>query len=145
MILKTIRLRQPITQIRYFHRSSSLNNQHLQNSETDLTDSGSRENRDRVLKQLLENSTGFIDTKPHHDQHKWATLPYVEGTIMSNRERKELDVDRPRVDPRDTSIILFPGNGVQFVGMAKSLEFVPAAKDLFDYASEILKYTFSLQ
>lgn len=139
MILKIIRRRPSMAQFRCFHRSNRLNNQHSQNSEIDLTDDGSRESRDRVLKLLLENSTGFIDTKPQHDQHKWATLPYVDGTIMSKRERTELDIDRPKVDPRDTSIIIFPGDGVQFVGMAKSLELVPAAKDLFDFASEILK------
>lgn len=139
MILKIIRQRQLVNQIRYFYRCNSSTNQQSQNSLTDTSDSGSRENKDHTLRKLLENSTGFIDTKPQHDQDKWATLPYVEGTVMSKRDRTDLDIERPKIDPRDTTLILFPGDGVQFVGMAKSLESVPAAKDLFDYASEILK------
>lgn len=139
MISKCIRQRQPIAQMRYFYRSNCSTNQQSQNVETDTSKSESREYRDETLKQLLESSTGFIDTKPQHEQDKWATLPYVEGTVMSKRDRSELDIERPKIDPRDTSLILFPGDGAQFCGMAKSLESVPAAKDLFDYASEILK------
>lgn len=140
MILKTICRRQAITPIRCYHQSIHRSyNQNSQDSKIYLASDESRESRDRALKHLLENSTGFIDTKPQHDQNKWATLPYVDGTIMSSHDRNELDIDRPKIDPRDTSIIIFPGDGVQFVGMAKSLELAPAAKDLFDYASEILK------
>lgn len=139
MISKIIRQRQSVTQMRYFCQSNSSTNQQSQNSNSVTIDSGPRENRDHALKQLLERSTGFIDTKPQHEQDKWATLPYVEGTVMSKRERTELDIERPKIDPRDTSLVLFPGDGAQFVGMAKSLECVPAARDLFDYASEILK------
>lgn len=139
MILKIFRQRHPLIQTRQYCRSNKCANHYSQNLETDITGSESRKSIDRQLKHLLESSTGFIETKPQHDQDKWATSPYVEGTVMSNRERSELNIDRPKVDPRDTSIILFPGDGVQFVGMAKSLKRVPAAKDLFDYASEILK------
>lgn len=139
MISKIIRQRQSMTTVRYLHRSNNLFSQQSHDSQNDFTGSVSRLNRDRTLKHLLECSTGFIDTKPQHEQDEWATLPYVEGTVMSGRGRKELDIDRPRIDPTDTSMILFPSDGVQFVGMAKSLESVPAAKDLFDYASEILK------
>lgn len=37
------------------------------------------------------------------------------------------------------SIVLFPGQGSEFVGMAKSLQGIPEAKQLFDEASELLK------
>lgn len=37
------------------------------------------------------------------------------------------------------TVVLFPGQGSQFVGMAKSLVHIPEAKQLFDAASEILK------
>lgn len=139
MISKFVRHRQPIAQTRYIYRSLCSTKQQSQNVEIETSESDSKRNRDQTLKQLLESSTGFIDTKPQHEQDKWATLPYVEGTVMSKRDRSELDIERPKIDPRDTSLILFPGDGVQFVGMAKSVESVPAAKDLFDYASEILK------
>lgn len=97
------------------------------------------ENSEQRLKSLLNQSTSFVETKPIHDDDKWSTLPYVEGTLMTQTEHNELDIKRPKIDPEDTSIILFPGQGSQFVGMAKQLEIVPAAKDLFDCASEILK------
>lgn len=97
------------------------------------------QNNEQKLRNLLDRSASFIDTKPQNDEDKWATLPYAQGTILTKRERTDLDIQRPKIDPRDTSIILFPGQGAQFVGMAKSLENVPAAKDVFDYASEILK------
>lgn len=91
------------------------------------------------IQDLLDYSTSFVDTKPLYDEDKWATLPYAEGTIMTTKEQRDLDIERLKIDPRDTSLILFPGQGAEFVGMAKSLEKVPAAKDVFDYASEILK------
>lgn len=45
----------------------------------------------------------------------------------------------PEDCPTDPSIILFPGQGAQFVGMAKSLVDIPAAMDLFEIASDVLR------
>lgn len=100
-------------------------------------ENSSKQSSEQNLKKLLQNSLTFVDV---NSDDKWATLPYAEGTILSKEERTELDVERPKVDPRDTSIILFPGQGAQFVGMAKSLKVAPVARDVFDYASEILGY-----
>lgn len=47
---------------------------------------------------------------------------------------------RPLECPENPTIILFPGQGSQFVGMAKSLVDIPDAKDLFDIASDILRF-----
>lgn len=117
-----------------FHQSIACANKKIQE-----TDDSSRNDNEQRIKNLLDNSTVFVDTSPNESEDKWATSPYVDGTILSKRDRNDLDIQRPKIDPRDTSIILFPGHGAQFVGMAKSLENVPVAKDLFDYASEILK------
>lgn len=95
-------------------------------------------NSESTLKSLLDTSTTFVETRPRNEEDRWTTLPYVEGTTLSKRNRQELDIERPKIDPRDTSIILFPGQGSQFIGMAKSLENVPVARDLFDFASEIM-------
>lgn len=55
------------------------------------------------------------------------------------RQSQGLRAFRPSELPENPTIILFPGQGAQFVGMAKSLSEIPAAKELFDIASEILK------
>lgn len=47
---------------------------------------------------------------------------------------------RPQECPENPTIILFPGQGSQFVGMAKSLVDIPEAKDLFDIASDVLRF-----
>lgn len=90
------------------------------------------------VKDLLNSSATFVDEKHKYDYDTWSTLPYAEGTVITKSTGRELAV-RAKIDPEDTTVILFPGQGSQFVGMAKSLEHIPAAKDLFDWASEILK------
>ncbi|KAF6040254.1 MCAT [Bugula neritina] len=47
---------------------------------------------------------------------------------------------RVQRDPRSTSILLFPGQGSQFVGMGKKLLAVKAAHELFTIASDIVKF-----
>jgi len=45
------------------------------------------------------------------------------------------------VDPEETSILLFPGQGAQFVGMGREVvDDVPSTRNLFDSASNILGY-----
>lgn len=90
------------------------------------------------LKDLLNSSATFVDEKHKYDYDTWSTLPYAQGTVLTKPTGRELAI-RAKIDPEDTTVILFPGQGSQFVGMAKSLEHIPAAKDLFDWASEILK------
>ncbi|XP_060535054.1 probable malonyl-CoA-acyl carrier protein transacylase, mitochondrial [Cylas formicarius] len=92
---------------------------------------------DSPLKRLLDESASFNDVKTRHPEQQWATLPYRDGTCV---RRQGAFFYGDKKDPRDVSIILFPGQGSQYVGMAKDLLKFPLAKDLFELASYILKY-----
>lgn len=89
------------------------------------------------LKDLLRNAAAFVDTKPRKAEDKWATLPYVEGTVFT-KEIERFELERKLMEPEQTSAILFPGQGTQYVGMAKKLTKYPRAMELFECASEIL-------
>lgn len=56
------------------------------------------------------------------------------------RQSQGLHAFRPDEIPENPTIVLFPGQGSQFVGMAKSLVNIPEAKDMFDIASEVLRF-----
>lgn len=96
----------------------------------------SKKENDSPLKKLLNDSSTFQDVSTENVQ-RWATLPYPQGTKI----RKQGDYFRKeKQDPRDAAIILFPGQGSQYVGMAKDLLKFPMAKDLFELANYIIGY-----
>ncbi|XP_058462490.1 probable malonyl-CoA-acyl carrier protein transacylase, mitochondrial [Malaya genurostris] len=90
------------------------------------------------VRELLDNAASFEDVRPRSEQDTWATLPYVEGTHI--KRDQALKSTRPKIDPRETSVILFPGQGAQFVGMASRLLKYPGARDIFALANEVLGY-----
>lgn len=90
------------------------------------------------LKKLLDESASFEDLNAQTEEQQWATLPYPEGTKI--RKQGTYFNEKPKSDPREASIILFPGQGSQFVGMAKDLLKYPMARDLFELANYLLKY-----
>ena len=47
---------------------------------------------------------------------------------------------RPNINPKDTSIVLFPGQGTQFVGMGKELLQYPGVNDIYEFASQKLGF-----
>lgn len=94
------------------------------------------------LQKLLNDSalgTGPYDEISEEDM--WITSPYPKGAYTNFQQSQALKSLRPpNIDPRDTSVILFPGLGSQYVGMGRELLKFPAAVDIFEAASEILKY-----
>lgn len=90
------------------------------------------------LKRLLDDAASFEDANTKNPEQQWATLPYPQGTKI--RKQGEMFYSKDKRDPREVSIILFPGQGSQFVGMAKDLMKFPMARDLFELANYILKY-----
>ncbi|CAF4169762.1 unnamed protein product [Rotaria sp. Silwood2] len=55
-------------------------------------------------------------------------------------ENNEQKLSRPFIDPSTTSIILFPGQGTQFVGMGQQVINYPNVKEMFNIAHRILGY-----
>lgn len=47
---------------------------------------------------------------------------------------------KEKIDPSETNALLFPGQGSQYVGMAKNLLQYPNVKEMFDCASETIGY-----
>ncbi|GAB0097538.1 Probable malonyl-CoA-acyl carrier protein transacylase, mitochondrial [Sergentomyia squamirostris] len=91
-----------------------------------------------AVQEMLDSAATFEDIKPKTAVDEWSTLPYPAGT--SFRQSQAAKSLRPKKDPLKTSIIIFPGQGAQYVGMGNDLQQIPAAKDIFDLASEVLKF-----
>lgn len=130
--------------LRLFRRNFSvLNNLRCKNENPTLekvTGEASKKDSDESssekVRSLLEKSTEFVDIKPKGPEDEWATMPYVDGTAI---RKKEVTDERDKLNPSNTSIVLFPGQGSQYIGMAKNFTKFPQARDMFEIASEVLK------
>lgn len=106
---------------------------HFSSKKDDPSDIANKGN----VKDLLKKSTISINTHPKTPEDEWATSPYVDGTVID--KEKDEEPERYKIDPSDTSVVLFPGQGAQYVGMAKNLIKFPEVKNMFEIANEILK------
>ncbi|XP_014227491.1 probable malonyl-CoA-acyl carrier protein transacylase, mitochondrial [Trichogramma pretiosum] len=83
------------------------------------------------VSKLLEEAASFNTS----DSSEWSTSPYpVTADHDKPKPKKNI------IDPTDTSIILFPGQGVINVGDAKKYLRFPRVKDLYEIASSVLGY-----
>nr|XP_054748593.1 LOW QUALITY PROTEIN: malonyl-CoA-acyl carrier protein transacylase, mitochondrial-like [Lytechinus pictus] len=63
-----------------------------------------------------------------------------DGDLETGSVDRRRQSGKPRIDPAETSVLLFPGQGSQFVGMGRDLLKYPNVEDMFAVASEILGY-----
>lgn len=89
------------------------------------------------IKDLLDGAASGIEKNVDSSENAWSKSPYPPETVFEKRDQGK-KTRRTLKDPRDTSIILFPGQGSQYVGMAKNLIKIPEARDMFSLASEVL-------
>lgn len=102
----------------------------------------------RRLKELLENARGFVDleSQEFNERITKGHGPYPYPKVISDIPKfKKFDQSkysfRPSsVSAKDTSIVLFPGQGTQYVGMGEKLLDYPNVKNLFEIANSILGY-----
>jgi len=104
--------------------------------------------RQNNVHQRLSPCQRLVDARTCHPWtvrsnsfHSSAHRPY-KGTHKSTAFNAKRRSYRPEgVDPEETTILLFPGQGAQFVGMGQIVtEDVPSTKNLYYTASDILGY-----
>lgn len=87
----------------------------------------------KSLSQLLKEASDEA-----LDSHQESSELDLKQEIKT-RDQSALSV-RPKVAPEDTSVILFPGQGSQFVGMGSNLIDAPNVGQMFTTAKHILGY-----
>lgn len=91
-------------------------------------------NKEANIKQILSD----METPPAPNQKP--EFPSDNDKYLHWYQSQSRKAYRPKIDPMKTSILLFPGQGSQFVGMGKKLLPYPGVKEIYDIASEILNY-----
>jgi len=106
----------------------------------------------RIKQRQFVASDISVDTLKHHlDDAVSIPEPDTELEFPSDisterkpqafsRRDQARDAFRPNINPMDTSIILFPGQSSQFVGMGAKLLAYPTVEKMYKTASNILGY-----
>ncbi|XP_072764095.1 probable malonyl-CoA-acyl carrier protein transacylase, mitochondrial [Anoplolepis gracilipes] len=101
-------------------------------NKSSTSDSETPMGEENVARLLKEAATYSDDKDP-----SWTTSPYPADAPTSVEEEK---VAKPKIDPLEKCIVLFPGQGTIKVGMVQKYLRFPQARELFEIANEILNY-----
>ena len=85
----------------------------------------------KSLNQLLRDASN--ETQTNH-----LTESNLNEEVMKRDQKRHSF--RPKIEPEDTTVILFPGQGSQFVGMGYNVIDSPNVKQMFTIAKQILGY-----
>ncbi|CAG2106522.1 unnamed protein product [Medioppia subpectinata] len=92
--------------------------------------------KDKSLKDLLNEASSELESIGSGAQE--LTQRDINESI-AKRDQKRLSL-RPKTAPEDTTVMLFPGQGSQFVGMGYHVIDSPNVKQMFTIAKQILGY-----
>lgn len=92
-----------------------------------------KESEEDSVSKLLKDSATFSEI----NNTEWATTPYTQDAAEVSDDLKP---KKPKINPSETSVILFPGQGIIKVGDVKEYMKFPKARELFDIANHILGY-----
>uniref|UniRef100_G3MT59 [acyl-carrier-protein] S-malonyltransferase n=1 Tax=Amblyomma maculatum TaxID=34609 RepID=G3MT59_AMBMU len=95
--------------------------------------------KENVARLFRESAT--FDAERQQNADAWSSPAYPVSFKVPEEEKYEETV---RIDPKNTSVILFPGQGSQFVGMGRHLLEYPNVAAMYERASDILKYDLQL-
>ncbi|KAH7980935.1 hypothetical protein HPB49_020331 [Dermacentor silvarum] len=90
--------------------------------------------------RLFRESATFDAGQPQ-SADVWSSPAYPVSFKVPAEEKYEETI---RIDPKNTSVILFPGQGSQFVGMGRHLLQYPNVSEMYERASDILNYDLQL-
>uniref|UniRef100_A0A8C7SYV3 Malonyl-CoA-acyl carrier protein transacylase, mitochondrial n=1 Tax=Oncorhynchus mykiss TaxID=8022 RepID=A0A8C7SYV3_ONCMY len=80
-----------------------------------------------------------VSNNPHQHGSQNGTQTSPETKLLENEPTEE-EQRRPKKKPSECSVLLFPGQGSQFVGMGRGLLKYRNVKDMFGVAQKILGY-----
>lgn len=120
-----------VSQISNDSMKDESSNSEASNTDQFHEDSSQCSYKTQEVLHLLEKAATFDGVMDKN----WMTTPYPKDIPLNYKEET-----KPSINPENTSVLLFPGQGIIKVGMIKKYMDYPAAKELFEITNEIINY-----